>query len=127
MMVFVEYDRTRRVDKNFDKFVRYEAFLAGWWRHSSIADWAPPVVVFVCQDEEHALRFINAADGQLTAHHRTGLADGGPVYEYPARDRILFVLHEHMRAARPLAFQVPSEPPYAGRENRVRRVILPGI
>jgi Replication-relaxation len=30
--LFVEYDRTRRVDKNYDKFRRYEAFLAGWWR-----------------------------------------------------------------------------------------------
>src|SRR5215207_4731570 len=28
----VEYDRTRRVDKNFGKFRRYDAFLTWWWR-----------------------------------------------------------------------------------------------
>ena len=32
--VLVEYDRTRRVDKNFDKFRRYDAFLCWWSRHT---------------------------------------------------------------------------------------------
>src|SRR5688572_18587343 len=34
LALFVEYDRTRRVDKNYDKFRRYEALLAGWWKHA---------------------------------------------------------------------------------------------
>jgi hypothetical protein len=29
----IEYDRTRRVDKNYDKFRRYDSFLCWWWRH----------------------------------------------------------------------------------------------
>lgn len=48
--VFVEYDRTRRVDKNFDKFLRYETLLVVWWRATDLAF---PYVVFVCQDLEH--------------------------------------------------------------------------
>ena len=28
-MIFIEYDRTRRVDKNYEKFRRYDTFLAG--------------------------------------------------------------------------------------------------
>ncbi|MEJ7715071.1 MAG: hypothetical protein WKF40_04925 [Thermoleophilaceae bacterium] len=32
--IFIEYDRTRRVDKNFEKFRRYDTFLC-WWSHFS--------------------------------------------------------------------------------------------
>ena len=37
-LFLVEYDRTRRVDKNYDKFRRYDAFLCWWWRHTPYAD-----------------------------------------------------------------------------------------
>ncbi|MEA2275770.1 MAG: hypothetical protein QOC78_730 [Solirubrobacteraceae bacterium] len=63
--VFVEYDRTRRVDKNFDKFLRYETLLAIWWRET---DLGCPFVVFVCQDADHRRRFTQAADCELTGH-----------------------------------------------------------
>ena len=29
--LFIEYDRTRRLDKNFEKFRRYDTFLCWWW------------------------------------------------------------------------------------------------
>ena len=32
----IEYDRTRRVDKNYGKFRRYDAFLSWWWRHTAV-------------------------------------------------------------------------------------------
>jgi hypothetical protein len=34
--VFVEYDRTRRVDKNYDKFRRYETLITVWWRATDL-------------------------------------------------------------------------------------------
>jgi protein involved in plasmid replication-relaxation len=34
---FIEYDRTRRVDKNYEKFRRYDTFLCWWWQHTSFA------------------------------------------------------------------------------------------
>ena len=33
----IEYDRTSRIDKNYDKFRRYDTFLAWWWRHTQLA------------------------------------------------------------------------------------------
>ena len=30
-LLSVEYDRTRRVDKNFEKFRRYDTLLCWWW------------------------------------------------------------------------------------------------
>ena len=32
----IEYDRTRRVDKNFGKFRRYDAFLNWWWSDTQL-------------------------------------------------------------------------------------------
>ena len=64
--VLIEYDRTRRVDKNFDKFLRYETLLLVWWQRTDLA--YRPYVVFVCQDDDHRRRFIYAADGELTGH-----------------------------------------------------------
>jgi hypothetical protein len=63
--ILVEYDRTRRVEKNFDKFLRYETLLVVWWQAS---DLACPYVVFVCQDADHRRRFMYAADGELTGY-----------------------------------------------------------
>ena len=37
-VLFIEYDRTRRVDKNYEKFRRYDTFLCWWWQHTSFAD-----------------------------------------------------------------------------------------
>src|SRR4051794_24459195 len=52
-LLLVEYDRTRRLDKNFEKFQRYDAFLNWWWRHTALGNRAsPPFVLFVCQDDE---------------------------------------------------------------------------
>ena len=95
--VFVEYDRTRRVDKNYDKFRRYEALLAVWWRAT---DLGCPYVVFVCQDAEHRRRFMlrrrqRAHRPPVRAARRTAREE-----RYPARDRTLFVLESDIRRRR---------------------------
>lgn len=127
LMMFVEYDRTRRVDKNYDKFRRYEAFLTGWWR-MAIGDWLPPVVVFVCQDEDHQLRFLRAADHELVAYFSprySGAAD----YRYPARERMVFALEEDIHRGRAAAMRVPPWPHGHQRrtDNVALRTTLPGV
>lgn len=48
--LLIEFDRTRRVDKNFEKFRRYDTFLVWWWNLMEQALHAPaPYVIFVCQ------------------------------------------------------------------------------
>ena len=66
-VIFIEYDRTRRVDKNYEKFRRYDTFLCSWWQHTSFANGDRPYVMFICQDEDQRDRFLTAADRELTA------------------------------------------------------------
>jgi Protein of unknown function (DUF5131) len=67
--LFIEYDRTRRIDKNYDKPRRYDAFLCWWVRYTPYADGESlPYVVFVCQDEEQREEFVAADDRELTGH-----------------------------------------------------------
>ena len=101
----VEYDRTSRVDKNFEKFLRYDCLLCWWWRHTRLAcQAAVPFVVFVCQGEEQRDTFLEVADRELTGHlwHPSGGADG---HEYVGRDQIVFTTERemHRRQGRRLA------------------------
>jgi hypothetical protein len=92
-LVLVEYDRTRRLDKNFEKFSRYDAFLTWWWARSHLAGRAaaPPFVLFVCQDREQRDLFLDAADRQLVGYRWH--PDVSPEqHEYLGRQRILFAV-----------------------------------
>jgi hypothetical protein len=124
--VLVEYDRTRRVDKNFTKFQRYDTLLTVWWRATDL-EW--PLVVFVCQDEEHRRRFLEAADHEL-AGHLSAFTEDGHQERYYGRDRTLFVLEDEIRKGDAMALRLPALPP--GHERRaspatVRRLTLPGL
>jgi Replication-relaxation len=125
--VMVEYDRTRRVDKNYDKFRRYDAFLCSWWRHSAYADQpAPPLVLFVCQAQEQRQHFVTAADYELTGHLWHPSA-GPEHHDYVGRRRLLFALEHDAHAAMLEAWQLPRFPPgHPDRDPEVRRVRLAG-
>ena len=57
----IEYDRTSRTDKNFDKFRRYDNLLGTWWRDTQLADDGdPPYVLFVCQNQAQRDDFLTA-------------------------------------------------------------------
>jgi hypothetical protein len=53
---FVEYDRTSRVDKNFEKLRRDDTFLCWWISYTAWADGPLPYVVLVCQDGDQRER-----------------------------------------------------------------------
>ncbi len=112
VLVFVEYDRTRRVDKNFDKFRRYQALLTCWWR---MVTKRVPIVVFVCRDESHRTRFLKAADLHLRAYESRWV-EGERIFRYHARDRICFALESDIRSGSRDVLRVPAVP--TGHEDR---------
>ncbi len=124
-LLLVEYDRTRRLDKNFDKFVRYDMFLNAWWKRSSLAHRAtPPFVLFVCQDDEQRGLFVEAADRDLGCHRwHPDVHDDQ--HEYVGRQRMLFAAEREAHEGRVLAQRVPAFPVrHAARRPGARRVLV---
>lgn len=119
----IEFDRTRRVDKNYEKFRRYDAFLNWWWRHSDFADADElPYVVFVCQDRDHCEQFLTAADRSSVASEREAR---GPCIS--RRQRVLFAVESDVHRGQVSAWRVPSLPPgHQTRDSQVRGLHLPG-
>ena len=127
-MLLIEYDRTRRVDKNYDKVRRYDNFLCLWWQQTSFADRGRPFVIFVCQDEDQRDRFLSAADRELTGRlwHPSAPADA---HAYIGRQALLFASEVDVHSGSLEARRAPGLPPgEAQRRVRegVRRVRLPG-
>jgi hypothetical protein len=124
-LFLVEYDRTRRVDKNYDKFRRYDTFLCWWWRHTQLADSdEPPFVLFICQDESQRRQFISAADRELTGHrwHPTAPPEK---YDYVGRRRILFAIEHDAHNGVLEAWRLPAYPPtHPARRPEVGRVAI---
>lgn len=122
----IEYDRTRRVDKNFTKFQRYDTLLTVWWRATHLV-W--PFVIFVCQDEEHRRRFMHAADFELLGFLSAWTQDGHQECFY-GREHTLFALEHDLREGETVALRLPALPPrHEQRANpaTVRRMALPGL
>lgn len=122
-LVFVEYDRTRRLDKNYGKFHRYDAFLTWWWHHTPLGSReSPPFVLFVCQDDEQRDLFLDAADRQLSGHRWH--PDVSPErYEYVGRQRMLFATEIDAHALALEARRVPAFPRgHASRRRGARGV-----
>ncbi len=125
----IEYDRTRRVDKNFEKFRRYDAFACWWWRHTQYVDAGElPYIVFVCQDEEHRDLFLGAADGELRGYHWDPSAPAAG-HHFAGRQQTLFVVEGQMQRGQAVAYRVAPFPPghaaRTGKDAQVRGVRLP--
>jgi len=125
--LLIEYDRTRRVDKNCGKFRRYDAFLNSWWHHTPLADLGePPVVLFVCQDHRQRGQFMAAADHELAGHRWHPSVDSDR-HEYIGRRRVLFALERDMHAGALDAWRLLAFPHgHPSRIPDVRHVRLPG-
>jgi hypothetical protein len=127
-LFFIEYDRTRRVDKNYEKFRRYDTFVCWWWQHTSFVDGGRPFVIFICQDEDQRDRFLNAADRELTGQlwHPSAAPDEKV---YMGRQHVIFACELDMHVGRLEARRVPGVPlddPRRHGAADVRRVRLPG-
>jgi Replication-relaxation len=125
---FLEFDRTRRVDKNYDKFRRYDCFLNYWWRYADFGGLDDaPWVIFICQDRDHAIQFLDAADRELTGDVSRPWSDDD---DYVGRRRIVVCLERSVYEGSPHAWLVPSRPRREwgdeDGERRVTRTWLPG-
>jgi hypothetical protein len=126
----LEYDRTSRIDKNFDKFRRYDNLVTSWWRDTKLADHSDaPYILFVCQNEAQRDDFLTRADQELTGHrwHPNHPADP---HQYTGRRHILFcderdIHHGHCEARR-LPPYPPGHPARNGGDAETRGVRLPG-
>jgi hypothetical protein len=121
--LLIEYDRTRRVDKNYDKFRRYDGFLNGWWHHTAFADaGAAPFVVFICQDPDQRAQFLAAADRELTGH-RWHPSAPPERHEYVGRRHIFFAIEQDAHAGALEAWRLPAFPTgHPARSGQIRRV-----
>ena len=124
-LLLVEYDRTRRLDKNFEKFKRYDSFLNWWWIQTYIAArGAAPFVLFVCQDRTQRDLFLAAADRELLGHRWHPDIDPED-HEYVGRQRILFASEIDAHTGLLSAQRLPAFPPnHRARRAGVRRVRL---
>ena len=64
----IQLDRSGRPSTNYERFRRYDALLNGWAmampRYKALGE--PPVVVFVVEDDEKAVKLLRAADRIMT-------------------------------------------------------------
>lgn len=115
--MFVELDRTRRPEKNFEKLERYDAFLTRWADELPVGKTAGgALALFVCPDEPSLARFLRAAHRRLTLQLRG-------VNEHPGRLRTFFAVEDDIHAGRLRAWRVSATPV----DRRVRESLLPGV
>jgi Replication-relaxation len=111
--VIVELDDRLAVGRAARKLERYDHFLAGWSMHThryGRRAEAVPVVVFVCRDRARARECARRADSVLCACR--AYAGEYPLdWEYPGRERILFVAERDAHEGLLRAYGVPRLPP----------------
>jgi Replication-relaxation len=111
--VIVELDDRPAVGRSARKLERYDHFLAGWSLHTvryGRRAEAVPVVVFVCRDRARARDCARCADSVLRACR--AYAGEYPLdWEYPGRERILFVAERDAHDGVLRAYGVPRVPP----------------
>jgi predicted transcriptional regulator len=111
--VIVELDDRPAVGRDARKLERYDHFLAGWSLHTPRygrrAD-AVPLVVFVCRDRARARECAGCADSVIRAS-RAYAGEYPLEWEYPGRERIVFVAERDAHEGLLRAFGVPRLPP----------------
>ncbi|HEX3433504.1 MAG TPA: replication-relaxation family protein [Solirubrobacteraceae bacterium] len=101
--LLIECDDRLRTQRGTAKLQRYDHFLCGWSAHTRRYGQrceAEPMVVFVCRDRSRARRCAEHADAVLLAC-RAYAGEYPFDWQYPGRQKILFVaerdMHEHLR------------------------------
>jgi hypothetical protein len=111
--VIVESDDRLPSDRGVAKLERYDHFLAGWSAHSrrygQVGE-ADPLLVFICRNRRRAHESAQAADAALRACQ--AYAGEYPFdWQYPGRERTLFVAERDMHEGLRRAYGVPRLPP----------------
>jgi hypothetical protein len=122
-------DLTGRTHKNTDKFERYDSFLTGWAmdKRRYQEQGQPPIVVFVCADEEMARSFCVAADRNLRAK-RESRSGGKGLVQHPGRERVFFVAEMDAHQGQLVAYRLPATPNAIGPvEPEVARLFDPRL
>jgi hypothetical protein len=111
--LIVELDDRPAVGAAARKLERYDHFLAGWSVHTKrygSRQEALPLVVFVCRDRARARECARSADLALCACR--AYAGEYPVdWQYPGRERIVFVAERDAHEGIAHALGVPRLPP----------------
>ena len=101
--LMIECDDRLRTQRGTAKLRRYDHFLSGWSAHSRRYGQrceAEPMVVFICRDRSRARSCAEHADAVLLAC-RAYAGEYPFDWQYPGRQKILFVaerdMHEHLR------------------------------
>jgi Replication-relaxation len=126
--LLVELDRTRRPVKNLDKLRRYDALITGWWLlhdRLQLMD-EPPLVVFVCTDEQQALALLDAAEHEVTGR-LANPGDSPARWRYPGRQRMLFAAERDVHEGDGRAWMLEPQPADNAGDSRAREVDLPAI
>jgi hypothetical protein len=111
--VIMELDDRLSIGRAAAKLERYDHFLAGWSLHTSrygIRRRAVPVVVFVCRDRGRARDCARRADATLRAC-RAYAGEYPFDWEYPGRERVLYVAERDAHEGLLRGYGVPRLPP----------------
>jgi len=111
--LIIELDDRLPAGRSAAKLERYDHFLAGWSEHTSRYGRrreALPVAVFVCRDRARARDCARRADTVLRAC-RAYAGEYPFDWEYPGRERVLFVSERDMHEGLTRAFGVLRLPP----------------
>jgi hypothetical protein len=111
--VLIEFDDRLAEGPTARKLERYDHFLTGWSAHTRRYGQrleAVPVVVFVCRDRSRARACARSADSTLRAC-RAYAGEYPFDWQYPARERIVFVSERDVHEGLLGAYGVPRLPP----------------
>ncbi len=111
--LIVELDDLLPAQRGRAKLARYDHFLAGWSAHTrryGERHEAEPLAVCVCRDRSHARSCARLADTVLQAC-RAYAGEYPFDWEYPGRERMLFVAERDMHEGLRRAYGVPRLPP----------------
>ena len=111
--LLVELDDRLPTGRAAGKLERYDHLLAGWsvhTRRTAAAGRAARSVVFVCRDRARARECARRADSVLSAC-RAYAGEYPADWEYPGRERILFVAERDAHEGLLHAYGVPRLPP----------------
>jgi Replication-relaxation len=111
--LLVELDDRLPSGRVAGKLERYDHLLAGWSVHTK--RYGPrggvlPLVVFVCRDRARARECARRADAALTAC-RAYAGEYPAEWEYPGRERVVFVAERDVHEGRLCGYGVPRLPP----------------